>query len=125
MAKYRFKLLSSITSEGGKTYAADGHPFSDHPDCAGNVIETDKDLSVHNSPGNIRYARLNKDDDESVIVGDEDITVTDDSDEVDLSKMTKAKLIQFAEENDLGVDTSLRKDELIDAIVSVMNGDDE
>lgn len=98
-----WKILDGVhCDKDAKVVSRADAPGIEHVDdvfYAGDVIETDKDLSKHNTPGSTKFAKL----DESA-----------PNDELD--GMTVAQLNTFAEEETIDLPPGLKKDQLIKAI---------
>jgi len=88
----RFKVLVGVHSEGGKTYGKNEE--------AGDIVETDNDLTKHNSQGSIKFALVSNDG--GMVIHE----VTPDADEdddgnPDFDKMSLKQLREFGDANDL------------------------
>lgn len=114
----RFKLLTGIHQEGssfkdgryqrGTTYLARGYRTDENGiqhicgEEGQDIIETDNNLLKHNSPGSVRFKRL------------DDVPETENDDR--LSSMTVTKLREFAEGEGIDLGTSMLKNEILETI---------
>ncbi len=78
--------------------------------CPGDVIRTDRDLLKKNSPGSIKFERL----EETVVT--EDVSREYTNLEEELKEMTVAKLRKHAEAEGIDLGTATSKEEIINTI---------
>ena len=101
-----FRVLIGVHNEGGITYGK--------KESAGDTVDSKSDLSKHNTPGDIKFARISGEG-QTVL----DITPEPSEDEdgnPNFNSMTVSQLKAFAEENDIDLPSGGTKPELLNTV---------
>ena len=98
----RFKVLIGAHNEGGMTYGPDEE--------GGDVVDSKSDLSQHNSPGAIKFARVANNG--AAVLEVPPNLEEDEEGNPNFDRMTVAQLKDFAEENDIELSVDANKAEI-------------